>query len=195
VAVDLSAAAFAKPAWLKGAEVRITAQRGDTPAVSAAGAIAPGDRSVGLLVPVDGSTTGPWLVTAQVLGPDGTVEARTEIPAAPSTLIGEPLVFRGAQSLRVPFKPLADLRLLRTERLRVEWPELQVADTRTARLLDRKGAALGAQLPLGTPPADRKVVIVDLPMSALPEGEFVVELAATKGDTTERRFVAFRVIR
>jgi VWFA-related protein len=195
VVADLSASAVAKPTWQKGAEVKVTARRGDAPPITGAGGIAAGERSVAVTLPVEGSTSGPWQITLQVAGPEGLVEARTEVTASPATLIGEPTVWRGAQSLRAPFKPLADFRLTRTERLRVEYPELQVADTRTARLLDRKGAALGAQLPFATPPPDRKALVVDLPMSSLPEGDFVLEVTAVKGETTERRLVAFRVIR
>ena len=195
VAAELAASTAAKPAWLKGAEVRFTARQGDAPAVTGTATMAAGERSVSLTLPVGGSATGPWQVTAEFTGPDGIVEARADITGGPAVLIGDPIAWRGAQSLRQPFKPLADLRLTRTERLRVEWPEIQASDTRAARLLDRKGAPLGGALPLGTPPPDRRVVLLDLPMSSLPEGDFVVERTATRGDVTERRFLAFRVVR
>jgi hypothetical protein len=139
--------------------------------------------------------TGPWRVAASAMGRDRTVEERLEIPVGAAQLVGHPLAFRATPSPRSPLRPLADARLSRLERLRVEWPIVGQADAHTARLLDRTGKPLGQPLPFAALPADRRAVAVDLPMGPLSEGDYVVELVATRGDLSERRLLAFRVIR
>ena len=62
-------------------------------------------------------------------------------------------------------------------------------------LASRRTKMLGAVLPFATLPPERRVVGVDLPLSAMPEGDFVVELVASRGETSERRLLAFRVVR
>lgn len=195
VVVELSSAAMARPDWQRGGEVRFTASRSGGSPVTGTVAIAPGERGARATLPVDEPMRGPWSVSARLTGPDGPVEAQAEIATPPATLVGMPSAWRGTPSPRVPLKPLADFRLTRTERLRVEWPLLQPSDTRTARLLDRRGQPLGAALPFATPPADRQVLAVDLPVSALPEGDYVVELVVARAEVNERRLLAFRVVR
>ena len=69
------------------------------------------------------------------------------------------------------------------------------ADAHTARLLDRAGKPLGQALPF-TPLSDgRTALAVDLPIGPLSEGDYVIELVATRGDISERRLLAFRVVR
>jgi hypothetical protein len=109
-------------------------------------------------------------------------------------LIGPASAWRSTPSPRAPLDPLADLRLNRRERLRVAWPIIDGTATRTARLLDRKGQPLGAPLPFAPAP-EGGVAAIDLPLASLPEGDFVVELEATRGDIAERRLFAFRVTR
>jgi hypothetical protein len=42
---------------------------------------------------------------------------------------------------------------------------------------------------------DRQAIAVDLPMGSLPEGDYVIELVATRADQPERRLLPFRVVR
>jgi hypothetical protein len=110
-------------------------------------------------------------------------------------LIGAPMAWRATPSPRSPLRPLADFQLTRGDRLHVEWPILQDAATRAARLLDRRGQPLGQPLPIGAAPDGRQAAAVDLPIASLPEGDFVLELSATSDGQTERRALAFRVVR
>jgi hypothetical protein len=105
------------------------------------------------------------------------------------------MAWRGMPSPRVPLKPLADTRLTRAERLHVEWSVVAPADTRVARLLDRTGKPLGQPLPFAAMAPDRQAIAVDLPMGSLPEGDYVIELVATRADQSERRLLPFRVVR
>jgi hypothetical protein len=72
---------------------------------------------------------------------------------------------------------------------------LEGLDGHAARLLDRQGE----ELPM--PPAvsdldidGTPVVAVDLPLTALAAGEYVLELTATSGATSEQKLLAFRVV-
>jgi hypothetical protein len=92
---------------------------------------------------------------------------------------------------------VADFTYRRNERLHVEWPLLQTVDSRAARLLDRQGGALP-----GTPTVSDintegggRAVAVDLMLSSLAEGDYVLELTANPGAESERHLLAFRVTR
>ena len=98
-------------------------------------------------------------------------------------------------SPRVPLRPLADPRLTRGERLRVEWAVVAPADRRVARLLDRTGKPLGQPLPFAVLPPEKQAVAIDLPLASLTEGDYLVELVATRGEESERRLLPFRVVR
>lgn len=196
ITVDIAASAVTRPAWQNGGQMRIEARSSSGRVLTAAGSIATGERSARIGVPVPTDVGGPWQVSVFLSGADRPVEARLEIAApAAAALVGEALAWRGAASPRVPLKPLGDFRLTRAERLRVEWPLLLPAETRSARLLDRKGQPLGGMLPFVALPPERQAVAIDLPLSAFSEGDYVLELSVTRGAVSERRLLAFRVIR
>jgi hypothetical protein len=149
-----------------------------------------------LTVPFDRAHRGPWSAIAMVTGDSDRVQDQVDIAVPDATLIGVPMAWRATPSPRSPLLPMADFQLRRTERLHVEWPIIQDPTAHAARLLDRKGQPLVADLPLATPPADRHVLALDLPMSSLPEGDFIIDLTVTgPGGLTERRVLGFRVVR
>lgn len=195
VAVEIATAAAGQPEFAKGGQVTVTVSDEGGATAEATTAIAAGERGARVLVPMPDAARGPWRIRAKVIGATGPVEAQAEVASVTAALVGMPLAWRGTPSPRVPLKPLADARLTRAERLRVEWPIVGESDTRTARLLDRRGQPLGAALPFATLPPERRSVAVDLPLSSLTEGDYVVELVAAKGETRERRLFAFRVVR
>ncbi len=195
IVVELSTSAVAKPAWRGGADVQVSVSgAGSTPPIS--GRIAAGSRGAVVSVPLDRSHGGPWNATVTVSGDGDRVQDQVTVPATPATIIGQPMAWRALPSPRSPLNPLADFQLRRAERLHVEWPLIQQPTTRVARLLDRRGQPLGGELPLVAAPADRKALALDLPISSLPEGDFVVDLTVTGASgQTERRALAFRVVR
>ncbi|MCC7044750.1 MAG: VWA domain-containing protein [Acidobacteria bacterium] len=195
VAVEVSAAAAKREGWTGGGTLQVLATSADGRTSTAAAELAAGERSARVTLPAADIGAGPWQVLVQAAGRDGRMEQRTEVAAAAARLVGQPLAFRGTSSLRSALRPLADARLSRLERLRVEWPVLGQAETHTARLLDRTGKPLGQPLPFTQLPADRQALAVDLPIGSLPEGDYVVELVASQGEATERRLLAFRVVR
>lgn len=195
VATELAAATAARAEWRAGGTVQAVATRSDGANASATADFAAGARSVVVEIPVTDSTPGAWQVVVQATANDGRLEQRIEIEVPAARLIGQPLAWRGAPSPRVPLRPLADPRLSRAERLRVTWPVVGSADSHVARLLDRTGGALGQPLPFTNAASEPDTLVVDLPMASLPEGDYVIELVATQAGESERRLLAFRVVR
>ena len=195
VAVELAENVIGEDRWRAGASVTVVVRTADGKDVDGAGRIDPGTRGVLVSVPVD-PTQGPWQVTVTATGQGEPAQNQVAVAPVPASVVGAPVAWRATPSLRSPLRALADPRLMRTERLHVEWPLIQEPATRHARLLDRTGKPLGNELPFAAPPADRHVLSLDLPIASLPEGDFMVELTATgAAGQTERRLFAFRVVR
>lgn len=194
VAVELSPAAAARAAWRAGGSVEAVATSADGSTTSATTELAAGARSASVTVPV-AVGGGPWQIVVRVSGQDERIDQRVDVAARVARWVGAPIAWRGASSPRVPLRPLGDVRLTRLERLRVEWPVIASADSYVARLLDRRGQPLGQPLPFATLPPDRQALAVDLPMGSLSEGDYLIELVASQDGESERRLLAFRVVR
>ena len=65
-------------------------------------------------------------------------------------------------------------------------------DRREVRLLDRSGKPLPVELPLSEDPA-KKALVLDMSLSGLPRGDYLIELTAGSGATVERRLLAIRI--
>ena len=131
-----------------------------------------------------------------VTGDGDRAQDQIDVPVPDTAIVGMPMAWRATPSPRSPLLPMADFQLRRNERLHIEWPLVQEPATKAAKLLDRKGQPLVADLPLAVPPADRHVLALDLPMSSLPEGDFLVDLTvAGANGVSERRVLGFRVVR
>ena len=195
IAIEIASNVVTRDAWRAGAAVEVVATPTGGSGVTASGKIAAGARSAVVTVPMSAPMSGPWDVAVRVMGDGEQLEQRFDIATAAARWVGVPVGWRGAASPRAPLRPLVDARISRVERLRVEWPIFGAADGHVARLLDRTGKPLGQPLPFATVPPERGILAVDLPMSSLPEGDYVIELVATQGAETERRLLAFRVTR
>jgi VWFA-related protein len=198
IAVELPAAIL-RDGFGGGAQVRAIVTSPDGAEASATAPIATGERFTAVTIPLTpGTMPDTWQVQVhvQASGGDRRLEQRLQIAAHRNQLIGAAVAWRAASlSPRAPLSPLVDPRLSRRERIRVEWPVIASADRYEARLLDRAGRPLGEPLPLALPGDAGATVTLDLPLGALPEGDYVVELAATRGGVTERELLAVRVVR
>jgi hypothetical protein len=66
----------------------------------------------------------------------------------------------------------------------------------SVRLFTRLGQAISADIGLTERPVDGKPQLaVDLGLSALGEGDYIIEVQAGVGGTSDRQWVGFRVVR
>ena len=105
-------------------------------------------------------------------------------------LVGEPIAYRSAS--RVARRPVATFEFARNERVRVEFPVLGTLDRREVRLLDRTGKPLPVDLPLSEDAA-KEALVVEMSLSGLGRGDFLIELTAGAGAVVEKRLLAIRV--
>jgi VWFA-related protein len=177
-----------------GADVRATLARSSGDPEVVTGKIDAGTRGALLHLPLDGN--GPWRVALHVSGGDDTADDRVEIPIGSPSLLGAPLCFRGTASARLALRPVADFQFRRIERVHVEWPITAALDQRVARVLDRRGQPMAlAATATEQENGGRHVVAVDVNLAPLSEGDYLIELVAGRGADTDRRLVAFRIVR
>jgi len=153
-------------------------------------------RSAVVHVPID-HPAGPWQVRvrAQAAGEAPEEETLTVEPPR-GAVLGDPIILRGTGSMAAPPRPAAARQFLRSERLRIEWPVRQAPDRREARLLDRTGQPLSVAVTLAEGDTGANAMLAaDLTLAPLAIGDYVVEVTAAAGATTDRQLVAFRVIR
>jgi VWFA-related protein len=190
--------------WSDGGqvEVRLTPATGEP--FSATGRIDAGLRSMAVEIPAASAGTGPWRVAVRATSATrgrraanaGPFDGSAEIAEPAGRLLGAPRAFRATPSARSTPRPVADFVYRRVERLHVEWPVLQTLDSREARLLDRQGEALPGTLVTSEVEASGGTAIaVDLTLSSLAAGDYVLELTAARGGESERKLLAFRLAR
>ena len=182
--------------WKTGAEVTATVTAADGAVVGTGTAkIDAGWRSAIVRVP-RGATKGPWRVALRVAGPNGAIDERLDVVDGMKALLGDAVAYRGTSSPRAPVRPVADFQYRRTERVRLEWASAQPLETMSARLLDRKGEPLAIPLTaIDASVPDRPAVSVDVMLTPLTDGTYVVELTVGRGAQTEKRYVAIKVVR
>jgi len=110
------------------------------------------------------------------------------VDTGPPTLIGPPLAYRVSRAQ--PPEKAGVLEFARSDRLRVEWPVLAPLDRREARMLDSAGKPLPFDLPVSEA-AERKTVVVELPLAPFGRGTYSIELTAGAGGKTEQRKLTF----
>ena len=195
IAVELSSRAIELAAWAQGGAVRVEAGGSGSTRVTASGTIEPGARGTLIRVPGAGSD-GPWQIAVRVTGGGDPLDERFEIRAPASKLLGASLLYRGTPSPRSPLRAVADFQFRRTERAHLEWPILEPLENRTARLLDRKGLPLPIPVNLTERPGERfATLLADIQLAPLTDGEYVVEVIASRAGVTEHALVPIRVVR
>ena len=190
VVAELSPASIRAGRWKDGADVTAMAVgAGGEPLATAKGRLEAGAYSVAIPLTVSG--TWPARVTI-ALRADGERPAddwvRLERPSG--TLVGEPVAYRSGS--RVTPRPVAGFEFARNERIRAEWPVLAPLERRDVRLLDRSGRPLAVELPLSDGQEGRTLV-VDMSLSGIVRGDYLIELTAGSGATIEHRLLAIRI--
>ncbi len=196
VVIELANGQLERPGWSQGADTQVTA----TDAAGAAlgtlkGRIEPGSRVLAVKVPL-GFGAGPWKVLVRVDGRDSSIDDHFEVKPPAGAVLGDALYFRGTPSAQSALKPVADLEFRRTERVHIEWPIVSSLDQRSARLLDRRGQPLPVEATVTERTATSgSVLAADVNLGPLAPADYVLDVTASHGADTERRLVAFRVVR
>jgi VWFA-related protein len=192
VVVELPGTQAAQARWVKGADVHVTIA-GETE-VGGRGRIEPPGRSTLIRVPIGGSPTGPWRLNVRLGAGAGRVEDLLEISAPSDGPVGQPILFRGRPPATSPVLPAADLKFSRADRLHIEWPLTAPLDRRDARVLGRNGQPLALTVPITERLQDGATMLVaDFSLAPLSAGDYLLELATTRGSRTDRSLVAFQV--
>jgi hypothetical protein len=195
VVAEIAATEIEEGRWKQGAQVDVTLSSKEGGTATAAGRIDAGARGTTIRVPI-GAQAGPWQAQIRVRE-EGAALPETDtvsITRASGKLLGQPLAYRAASAAASPFRPLAGFYFRRTERLRIDWPVLQPLATQTARLLDRNGKPLPVPIPLAVrDDGGRSVLSGTISLAPLSIGDYLVEVNAADGSTTEQQLIAIRV--
>lgn len=195
LALEISSSRSTAMPWSAGADARVIATGPDgTSSAPVTARIEANTRGVMLWVPLSG-TPGTVRVAAKVSARGEFLEGTTEIRPTPAGLVGAAVLYRGRPAATSPLQPVADATYYRTERVHVEWPVTDALDDRSARLLNRSGQPLAVPVSVTERDTDgHHMVATDLNLAPLAAGLYVIELTAGRGGSSERRFVAFRVL-
>ena len=194
VVTELAMRELERGRWMKGAGLEVTATDASGADATATGKLNPGERSALVRVPLAAGSRGPWKVRVRVTGDGIPAEDRIDVAEPAGSFVGAPIAFRGAATARQAPQPVAQFLFRRGERLRVEWPIVKAAETRTARVLDRRGQPIGAAMPVieRTGNGGQSWLLLDLPL-ALAEGDYVIELTTSSGADSDIKLLAFRI--
>ncbi len=205
ITVEIDRATSSAPAWANGGAMRLEigpADLSDKDRHVEEVVLTPGQRVYSLRHPArDLLAPGRYQVRVRATAAGAqsplTLTTVADVPAT-NALLGSAAVAsrRGPGTGRL-FQPTADPRFRRTERLIVETPLLAADATVSARLLNRLGQPMAVPVTL----AERideslqlRVSLAELTLAPLAPGEYVVEVAATKGGATSTVSYGFRMI-
>ena len=192
VAAELGVTARQALAWLNGGEVRLVVSAGGTE-ITETRTFEPMRSGVLVRVPLSGSSD--VRIEARARSAAGGAADTTLTLAPPGEgLIGEVLSYRG---LTRALMPAADGRYRRTERATIEAPLAAGAIAAGARVLDRLGKPLN--IPVSSreriDPQGVRWITAEVVLAPLSEGDYVIEIEATKDAARERKLFAIRVVR
>ena len=206
--LEVDRATAATPEWSEGAQVRVEIEPADGSGGAArrseAITLAPGTRVYSMRHPEGAALPpGSYQIRVQVTPTAGaarvpaTVSDVVAVPK-PAALLGSAALAtrRGPGTGRL-YAPSADPRYRRTERITLETPLLARSATVTARLLNRAGQPMAVPVTL-TQRVDETLQVTmsvaEVGLAPLAPGEYVVEIAATDGATTETVSYAVRIV-
>ena len=196
IAAEIAAASIEVGRWKGGGEVEIVVSGpGGTSIGTSRGRIEAGARGVLVRVPVEGRP-GPWTAAVRMSAAGEEDQFERLTIAAPAGLVGDPLAFRATPAPTSQLRPIGAFQFRRTERLHIEWPVLKPLDRRDARLLGRDGNPLAIQVTVSERESSGQPAVgIDLNLAPLTAGDYIIELTAGAGSQTDRKLLAFRVVR
>ena len=159
-----------------------------------AGTLAPGTRGAIVRVPAAGLKGEPARVVARLTAGAELLEDRSAYRAAPASVLGAPLLFRGTPAASSPLRPVADLQYRRTERAHLEWFLPGQIDDRSARLLGRNGLPLAVPVTVSERTVDgRARLAADVNLAPLAPGDYLIEVTGVYQGKPFRTLTAIRV--
>jgi VWFA-related protein len=197
VAIELGSSQVYGGPFAKGADVKVVAApvAGGSAVGEAQGKIEPSMRGAVIRVPLPAGAPGPWSVTATIGAGADRLQEKFEIKEATGKLLGDPMPYRATPAASSPLRAVADFSYRRTERLRIDWPLLAAVDRKEARLVARNGQALPLPVTLSERSENGQTVIAaDIQLAPLAPADYAIELVVGQGATSERRYLAFRVV-
>jgi hypothetical protein len=190
--------------WQQGGRVRAVFEhdKGEAPRMQAETTLAPGARTFTLPAPPGVQLApGRYVVRVELL-PEGSrtpLHTTTDafIPESDWLISSSGLTARRGPSTGLQYVPTADPRFRRTERIRLEVPRSAAEGEASARLLSRDGKPLNVSIALSErtdAASGQRMVIADLTLAPLAQGEYAVEIAVEQGDRRESATYAFRLV-
>jgi len=193
VSAELGVNARQSPGWAKGGELRLLISAG-ADQIAETRPLAPLQSGVVLRVPL-GADAGEVRIDARARSASGSAADATAAvaPAGPG-LLGDVMSYRG---LARALMPAADGRYRRTERATIEAPLADGAAAAGARVLDKQGNALKvpATARERVDAAGTRWLVAEVTLAPLTEGDYIIEIEATRAEVRERKLYAIRVVR
>ncbi len=201
---ELGESAARQPEWRDGGDAVITVTGADGNVVaSGRGRVSPASRAFVWSSAGQRLEAGDYLVRVTARAASGTEGAageqmRVSLPGAttgaaraPST----PRVFRRGPFTGAAYVQTADSKFRRVERLRVSVSFGTEPAGISARLLDRRGQALGVPVSIEMRDQDgQRVGVADATLASLAPGDYVVELTLGDGATRHTIMLGFRIV-
>lgn len=202
--VELDAATLKLSDWMSGGNLKlvIEPERGKGETYTVESAIEPGQRSSIAMTSADTQIPpGRYSVRAELKPKTARspIQVTTFVTVPPETAevgVGA-LALRRGPSTGLAYMPTADPRFRRTERLRLEVPVMAEGFTPKGRMLTREGQPMPLIVTYTTRVDEARHLtlgVAEVVLSALAEGEYVVEVSLEKGGKTEVISYGFRLI-
>jgi VWFA-related protein len=201
---ELGESAARQPEWRDGGEAAITVTGADgTVVASGRGRLSPAARAFAWSSAGERLEAGEYLVVVTARGAPGAEGMATDrmkvslprLPASEARPPGTPRVFRRGPSTGTAYVQTADSTFRRVERLRVSVSLGTTPSDLSARLLDRRGQALGVPVAIEAREEDgQHAVVADATLASLAPGDYVVELTIGEGSARHSIVLAFRIV-
>ncbi|HXG89942.1 MAG TPA: VWA domain-containing protein [Vicinamibacterales bacterium] len=201
---ELDAATAKQPEWLEGGRARVSFEHESGAAARAEVdvTLAPGQRAFSVTPPAGTAVaSGRYVIRVQVTPKHLAVPLQTtvevSVPERSALISATGLAARRGPSTGLQYVSTADARFRRTERLRLEVPRLSESGTVSARLLGRDAQPIAVGVTLSErvdATASVRMIVADLTLAPLAQGDYVVEIAMQAGDKKETASYAFRLV-
>ncbi len=201
---ELDAATARGAEWQKGGRLLVILEHetGASAPVHKEMVLEPGQRVVSVVERASPALApGRYVLRLSLTPLGGTLPLQTTadvVVPRPDALIAQSgVALRRGPTTGLQYHATADARYQRTERIRFEVPRFSPEATVSARLLNRSGQLLPIPVTFSERQDDvlqTSLIVVDLMLAPLAQGEYALEVSAAKEGKTERTIYAFRVV-